>query len=200
MSAFARLRRLLSIRVPLGGTVRRFGSDTRGTTAIEFGMVIGPFLVLVLGITTIGIQFLTSHYLEYGVEAAGRKLRTGEAQKAGMTLNGFRQLFCEETSVILACDTRLVIHIKSSATFAGLMPVPACVTNGALTPSTGSGGDSIRTKSGGASNTVVVTACYDWEFGRALWGRIWDLISPMPTAQGKTVLSAATAFRSEPFE
>ncbi|MGE0022800.1 MAG: hypothetical protein AB7S70_04115, partial [Hyphomicrobium sp.] len=147
------------------------------------------------------IQFLTSHYLEYGVEAAGRKLRTGEAQKAGMTLNGFRQLFCEETSVILACDTRLVIHIKSSETFAGLMPVPACVTNGALTPSTGSGGDSIRTQSGGASNAVVVTACYDWEFGRALWGKIWDFLSPTPpTEQGLTVLSAATAFRSEPFE
>lgn len=192
--------RLARFRTRFAGAARRFGADTRGTTAVEFGMLIAPFLLLVMGIITIGIQYLTMHFLEHGVEVAARKLRTGEAQKAGQTLDDFRALFCEAADVMIKCDGHLVIHIKSKQTFAELSPVTSCVTNGALTPASGNGGDSVRSQAGDASDAVMVSACYEWEMGMSLWQLIWNLVSPTPTVQGKMVLSAATAFRSEPYE
>lgn len=193
-SAFARVRaRLIS-------AARRFRADARGVTAIEFAMVATPFFLLIMGIMTIGLQYMTSHFLEHGVEGAARKLRTGEAQKSGLTLADFRKLFCDTAGYMIKCDSHLVIHIKSSETFAGLSPVTSCVTDGNLTPATGNGSDGVRTRAGDASAAVMVSACYQWDMGLGLWQSIWNMISPFPVVQDQPVLSAATAFRSEPFE
>lgn len=179
---------------------RRFRGDARGVTAVEFALVAGPFLLLAMGIITIGLQHLTSHFLEHGVEEAARRIRTGELQQGNVTLAGFRQIFCDEAGFMIKCDDEhLVLHIKSSDTFAGLSPVTKCVTNGRLTPSEGNPGDAVRSRTGGASQGVVVSACYQWDMGLALWQTIWNLLSPTPTVQGKPVLTAVAAFRSEPF-
>lgn len=183
----------------LGQCSRRFARDSRGATAVEFGMVAAPFFALVLAIMTIGTEYLTLHFLEHGVSTAARKLRTGEAQKAGMTLGDFRTLVCNSAGSMVACDSRLVIHIKSSATFAGLAPLASCTTNGVLTASSGVASDSVKTQSGNSSTAVSVMACYEWSAGKSLWSVLWGLISPTPRTQGKTILSTATAFRSEPY-
>ena len=54
--------------------------------AVEFALVALPFLLFVLGIVGMGLYFLASTSLEYGVEAAARKIRTGEADKGDMTV------------------------------------------------------------------------------------------------------------------
>jgi hypothetical protein len=139
------------------------------------------------------------HFLEHGVATAARKLRTGEAQKAGLTLADFRNLVCNSAGTMVACDNRLVIHIKSSPTFAGLVPLASCMTNGNLTPSSGLATDSVKSQSGNSSTAVSVMACYEWSAGKGFWSTLWSLVSPTPPTQGKTVLSSATAFRSEPY-
>jgi len=182
---------------------RRFSADTRGVTMVEFALVSIPFLVMMLGIMTIGLYYLTNHSLQRGVLDASRLLRTGEAQKAGMTLNDFRNLVCEKSGDLIACDTHLVIHVESNALFANLNPPTPCLTDGKLTPRQGSGSDGIRSRSGDASMAVVVTACYDWQGGMPLFQFIWNLLAERgetPREQNMVVLSAATAFRSEPFE
>ncbi len=198
------MRRRLSyparLHAKFARSARYFRGDDRGVTAIEFAMVAGPFFIMMMGIVTIGQQFLTMHLIEHGVAEASRKLRTGEAQKAGLKLSDFRQLFCNAAGTFVACDQHLVIHIKSSSTFAGLSPAPVCVTNGKLTPSAGAPSDDIRTRSGNASSAILVTACYDWEAGSGLWQKISSMLSPTAPVQGKTVLSSVTAFRAEPFE
>lgn len=192
--------RLERLRAGPARLARRFGRDASGATAVEFAMVAAPFFLLMLSIMTIGMQYLTLHSLEQGVAEASRKLRTGEAQKAGLTLGDFRKMVCENAGSYIACDNHLVVHVKSGATFADLTPLTNCITNGGLTPATGNGTDGIRSAAGDASAAVLVTVCYDWEMGSRLWQSLWNLISPMPTTEGKTILSAATAFRSEPFE
>ncbi|WP_083566920.1 TadE/TadG family type IV pilus assembly protein [Hyphomicrobium sp. CS1GBMeth3] len=190
---------LAVVRRHVLGMGRRFQADARGATAVEFAIVAAPFFVLVLGIMTIGLQFMTSHFLEHGVEAASRKIRTGEVLKDGLTLGDFRQMFCSEAGRLISCDEHLVIHIKSSETFAGLSPLTSCVTDGQLTPAEGDDGDGLGTRTGGASQRVVVSACYQWDMGLVLWQKIWNLLSPTPTAQGRPVLSAVAAFQSEPY-
>lgn len=185
---------------PVAATLRRFRSDAQGATAVELSLVILPFLALAMGIITIGMQHYVSHSLEHGIEAASRKIKTGEAQKAGLTVADFRELFCDAAGRLIACDKRLQIHIKTSDTFAELSPLTACVTDGNLTPSAASGGDAVGAHAGGKSQRVVVSACYQWDMGLGLWQTVWNFLSPMPTVERRPVLSAVTAFQTEPYE
>jgi Flp pilus assembly protein TadG len=192
--------RTARFRARLARAIGRFGADTRGATAVEFALIALPFFVLVIGIITVGMQYLTSHSLALGVDVASRELRTGEAQKDGITVGQFRQAVCNAAGAMIACDERLVIHIKSRPTFAELMPITPCLTNGRLTPPEGDLSDGIRTRSGDASTAVVVSACYEWDAGFGPWQVIWNLLTSERVDRGKPIISAATAFRSEPFE
>lgn len=188
------------------GIFRRFRADRRGTTALEFGFVAAPFFVLMLAIMTVGLHFFTIHSLENGVATAARKIRTGEAQKAGMTYNDFRALVCNSAGSFIKCDSRLVVHVKSGSTFADLDPPVACLTNNNLTPSGATGTAPVSDLSGADGATVSVTACYQWDQGTGLWQSIWNLFTVGPggggTAknQGKVIIQATTAFRTEPYK
>ena len=190
-------------RMRLAAVASRWARDTSGATAVEFGMVVGPFILLLTGIMAIGLQFFTIDALEHGVTAAARKLKTGEAQKLGLTFADFRKMVCDEAGSLIPCDTNLVVHLKSGATFAALDPPVSCVSNGNLTPSSASGATPVSSYSGGASAAVVVTACYNWDLGSSLWKLLWNLSASDPTKvsqQDKTVVSSTIAFRSEPYQ
>jgi Flp pilus assembly protein TadG len=160
-----------------------------------------------LGIMTVGLQFFTSSSLDNGVAQAARKIRTGQAQKAGKTLADFRQMVCDEAGSYIKCGTNLVIHVKSEAAFADLDPPTPCLTNGALTPSAGAGADPLASSAGTASAAVLVTACYEWDFGGTLWQDIWNMLSvgpwsdgQPPRIQGKTIIRSTSTFRTEPYQ
>ena len=190
-----------------GRALSRFRADRRGATAIEFAAVSAPFLLLMLGIMTIGLQYFTTTSLENGVTQASRKIRTGQAQKEGKTLSDFRQMVCNEAGSYIKCDNNLVIHVKSGASFADLDPPTPCLTNGSLTPSSGTGTDPLANYSGNQSTAVLVTGCYAWEFGGTMWQNIWNMLSVGPWSasgpaqkQGKTIIQATSTFRSEPYQ
>src|SRR5690606_26389340 len=82
---------------------RRFRADASGATAVEFAIVAVPLFLLMLAIMTIGIQYFVLHSLEHGIAEASRKVRTGEAQKEGLTLDDFRNLVCEAAGPYISC-------------------------------------------------------------------------------------------------
>lgn len=179
--------------------VGRLRTCRRGSTAVEFGLIAAPFFLLVLGIMTVGLHYFTLSALEHAVLTAGRKLRTGEAVRANLTIKDFRELVCDASGGLVPCNEKFVVHIKSGATFADLSPPVSCLTADSLTPGAGKATDTVATQSGGSSDTVLVTACYDWELGQGLWNSLWSLMSVTPTSGQKTIISATTTFRSEPY-
>lgn len=181
--------------------VRRFRADERGATAIEFAMVATPFFLTMMGVMTVGTQYFTMNALEHAVAEASRQIRTGQAQKAGMTVDDFRQLVCNAAQTFVTCDSRLVMHIRSGERFVDLLPAAQCFVDGDLAPpSGGAPGDSIVNAVGEESRKVSITLCYDWDMGMGLWQSIWTLISPTPAEEGKIILSAATVLQTEPYQ
>ena len=61
--------------------LRRFHADTSGATAIEFAFVIGPFLMLLFGITAISLFYYTETVLEQSLISAVRQVRTGQSAR-----------------------------------------------------------------------------------------------------------------------
>ena len=68
-------------------TLRRFGRDRRGVSAVEFGLVGVPFLGLLAAIFETGFVFLNSVGLQAAVQTAARSMLTGTAQAASATIS-----------------------------------------------------------------------------------------------------------------
>ena len=86
----------------------KFSADQRGTTAIEFAMVIGPFLFLLFGIISVGLYFFVIFTLEHAVESAARVIRTGQAQTQTpnvMTPGEFKARVCAKLPPFMDCTS-----------------------------------------------------------------------------------------------
>jgi Flp pilus assembly protein TadG len=183
------LRSTLAAAARRGGPKRSLLKDENGATAVEFGMVAMPFLLFILGIMGIGLYYLAVISLEYSVESAARKIRTGEAEKSALTVGGFKNLICA-SAIGIDCS-KVTVIIRNAKTWAGINP-PACVTNGSQTGSSGNAGDAVSDYSGSASEVVLVTACYRWPLA--------DSFEFMKfSGSGPTIIQAATAFKNEPY-
>jgi Flp pilus assembly protein TadG len=178
------------VAVPLrGGLLRRVRADERGVTAIEFGMVAMPFLMMLFGIIGVGLYFFTTFTLENAVEQASRLLRTGQAQSANYNAAQFKAVVCDYVPGHIDCANKLRVNVKSFADTTNITPdsLPTCLNNGGL--SNGSEFDM-----GEASEVVLVWVCYEWELaGKIPFLRLGDM------ANGSRLIQATTVFRSEPF-
>jgi Flp pilus assembly pilin Flp len=167
--------------------------DDRGATAIEFALVALPFFMLVIGIIAIGLYFFTTNALEHGVEAASRKIRTGQAQNGELTVGQFKQLVCNEAGRYISCN-KLHVLVQSGEQWSDLTP-EACVSNNQMTESTGQSDDMIQEYSGGAKSVVLITVCYKWDLAELF--RFMNF--GVGTGEGPAILQASTAFRIEPY-
>src|SRR5262245_42538858 len=87
---------------------RALASSEGGATAIEFALVIGPFLFLLFGIISLGFYWFNIFSLEHAVESAARVIRTGQAQTQTpnpMTVAQFKALICAKLPPYMPCGS-----------------------------------------------------------------------------------------------
>ena len=177
-------------------SARRWLRNDEGSAAIEFAIVALPFFMFVLGIVGIGLYFLASNSLEYGVEAASRKVRTGEAQKGSSTVDQFKQQVCDAAGSYIDCS-KLSVIVQSAASWSGISPQACVDSKGNMIGSTGSTGDLMSKYTGAASEVVLVTLCYQWDLATSF---TFLNLGKNSDGSGPSIIQAATAFRSEPYQ
>jgi len=176
--------------------LRRLHRDESGVAAIEFAIVALPFLLFTLGLIGLGLYFLASTSLEYGVEKASRKLLTGEAKKESMTAGQFRQNVCLASGTYIDCS-KLSVLVQSANNWDGLAPQPCLDEDNKLAASTGADEELISKYSGGAEKVVMVTLCYAWELANTFQ---FLGLGIEDDGSGPAIIQAAAAFKSEPYE
>jgi Flp pilus assembly protein TadG len=169
--------------------ISRWREDHSGTTAVEFAIVGMPFLMFLYGIIGIGLYFTTMFTLENGLEQASRLIRTGQAQKAGMTDVQFKNVVCSYIPGCVDCQNKLLVNVRSFAE-ADMTPTigrAECLNNGSLTNLT-------TYQPGTANQVVLVTLCFEWELGNKIpFIRLGDM------SNGSRLIQAAAVFRTEPY-
>ncbi|HEY8274458.1 MAG TPA: TadE/TadG family type IV pilus assembly protein [Pseudolabrys sp.] len=170
--------------------------NDEGVAAIEFAIVALPFFLFVFGIIGFGLYFLASTSLEYGAQAAARKVRTGEADKGDMTVGEFKQLVCDAAGTYIKCGNVAVL-VQHAAAWSGVTPQSCTDSNGAIVSSTGQSGELISKYAGGASEVVLVTLCYRWELADKLK---FLKMGSGPGGSGPAIIQASAAFKTEPWE
>jgi len=173
----------------------RWVKDERGVAAVEFAIVATPFFLFVLGLLGIGLYYFTMSSLEYGVEAAARQIRTGQAQKTALTVSQFKNLVCTAAGSYINCN-KLSVLIQSGATWSNVAP-QACVDgNNNMVSSTGAGTDPVSTYTGAADQVVLITVCYQWDLAQTF---SFMKLGVNANGSGSAVLQATTAFQTEPY-
>ena len=83
----------------LSSALGRFGRDTRGVYAIEFGMLALPFFGLIFAIVEVSYVSFNSEQLQAAVDKAARQILTGQAQTKNYTTTAsfVSNLLCPST-------------------------------------------------------------------------------------------------------
>lgn len=156
--------------------------DTRGTAAVEFGLV-GLLFTAVLGcIVQIGVVLTVQTALDEATRVAARQIRTGAIGSSGAST--FVALLCGKLSLLPGCSSSIQYNVVSGSTFASLST--AITTTGANRMS------GTQFSPGTAGQDVVVQV-----------GWTLPIFVPMVgSALGKAgtlLLVSTAAFQNEPF-
>lgn len=174
---------------------RRFRRSQSGATAVEFGFVAMPFLMLLAAIVETALMFWTSEVLEEAVSAASRSLLTGQSQtlykgSSADQTKAFKATVCNNAPALIDCD-KLMIDVRSYASFGG-------ATTGTSDSNPVKGGALDTTGFGfnqpAAEQIVVVRAALEYTLFFTQWSSALANIGV-----GKRAIVASTTFRSEPF-
>lgn len=175
----ARLR--LAVRRLQQGRAGALLRDEGGASAVEFALLLGPFLLLFFGLFELGLVYLASVTLENAVIDTSREIRTGEVQTSGETANNFRLAVCGRMAFLEApCATALRVDVRTVTTFAS--------TSTLTTPNTPCWNP------GGPASLVLVRAYYAWPVVTPLMQAVLS-----KSSDGSRTLTASTAFVNEPY-
>jgi Flp pilus assembly protein TadG len=176
-----RAQRALKIGA-LRRTVRRFGRKKDGAVAIEFGLVVAPFLALVFAIIETAVVFFAGQALETAVADTSRLIMTGQAQTAGYTQQQFKDQVCAKIYGLFSCASGVSVDVKTYSSFSSVN-LAKPVSNGNLNTS------SFTYSPGGPGDIVVVRLFYQYP-----GLNIGDMNG------NKRLIVATAAFRNEPYQ
>lgn len=192
--------------------LRRRGRS--GSAAIEFAFVAPVFFLLMMGTFESGVMFFAQYNLTEAVDDAGRQIRTGNAQGTDHTKNAdgsatqypteaswFQAQICGEASMLLPnCTANLQIDVETASSFGNVTFASPLLPNGTLNPAASG------YNPGTACSVVLVRAYYPWSVATPVL--TWFLVNMNiantdsqghTTLQGAHLVTAAMAFRNEPF-
>jgi Flp pilus assembly protein TadG len=179
--------------------VRRFVRRDEGSTAVEFGLILLPFIAMMFAIMETALVFFAQQTLETAVADSARLIMTGQAQNGGWQPADFKQRVCARIYGLFTCDSsafvssstspNVYVNVQTYSSFGGISYTPPLDANGNL-DSSGFGYNT-----GGPGNIVVVQLFYQWP----IFVSLMNLGSLSNMAAHSRLLVATAAFRNEPY-
>ncbi|MEQ1670988.1 MAG: TadE/TadG family type IV pilus assembly protein [Hyphomicrobium sp.] len=170
-----------------------FKREDDGATAIEFAMVATPFFMLVFMLIGFAMYFFVMNSLEKGMDQTSRLVRTGQAQKNNMTVADFKNQVCNSSGDWIKCP-KVQVFVQKYPNWATVAPQECLNVDGSVVTNTAAGTDPIATYTGTASEIVVVTTCYKWEFAQQI-----PFVKIGNMGDNSMMMQSSTAFRTEPY-
>ena len=156
-----------------------------GATAIEFSLLLWPYLLISLGTIEISLMMASASLLESATDRASRMVKTGQLQQSGGDPEElFRQELCQYAVVLIDCDAMVLesTPMDSYNDFSG----PTLDGDGNLV----SGGFDI----GGSNTRVMIRVAYRYSMVTPIVGTLIN------GADGGTQFISTIVLQSEPYE
>lgn len=188
----------------------RFGRDREGAAALEFAILAIPFMLLMFATFETFFAFAGEQLMANAVETMARKIRTGEitfgqGKSTDVTEAEFRQLFCNEISILHMCSgteanvpSKLYLDVRTFSSFADMpreVPKVSTVDYADLDTS------DFAFSPGGANSKNSFRAYYRWQIMTDLMRpyitNIRPANKPIPT---DFLIVQTAAFENEDYE
>lgn len=184
---------------------RRLLRSRDGAAAIEFAILSIPYFVIILAIIETFAAYTAEQLVTNAVNTMARELRTGNitynrGRTTDMTQTQFRQAFCDEVSIMIACSAteaatpaKLYLDVETLPTF-------KAIADKASIPRVGGQFSDLNTSAfhfapGGPNSINLLRAYYRWN---VTFDLIRSLTNIRPDSDTQQILIiATTAFRSE---
>jgi Flp pilus assembly protein TadG len=169
---------------------RRFVRRQDGAVAVEFGLILLPFLALMFGMMETALVFFADQTLETAAADSARLIMTGQAQNQSLTATTFKNQVCARIYGLFDCQNGLYVDVQTYSSFGNISYTPPLDTHGNLVTS------NFNYQPGGPGDIVVVSLYYQWPIYVSLMN-----LGTLANPQGGTnrLLTATAAFRNEPY-
>ena len=145
--------------------------ENKGSVAVEFAMLMIPFLTILMAMIETAYMLFISILMEGATSDAARQVRTGNVQRAQSPLVSFKQTLCGGMFGVVNCDD-LKFEVQGFGS--------ADKTAGGFAP-------------GAAGDIIVVSVKFKFSF---ITPFLADLLKG---GDGSVLLVSSSAFRNEPF-
>ena len=188
-AAFARLGRPRS-------AAARFGKAQDGATAMEFGLLITPYMLMIFGIFQISFDAYVGSVLSFATTKAARQIMIGAVQSSNLTADQFRtQQICPSLPSFVSCSDVAVNMQK----YAGATGTQSIYYNFVNSTSSGLKYPSLNNANntycnGGSGEFVVLQVMYPLSFFSSLYPSTTTVTNQ---ATGTILLMATATFKNE---
>ncbi len=166
-------------------TINKWFRGRDGATAIEFSLLVMPFMLITLGIIELSTMFLSASMVEGATDSAARLIRTGKIQQStGDQEAMFRAALCAYATALVDCDDMIVevIAIDNYSDYTD----PVFDADGTMI--------SQGFDAGGSNSKVIVRVAYRYHMITPIVG------SMINGSDGATQFISTIVMQSEPYE
>ena len=166
--------------------LRRWWKREEGATAIEFSMLLFPFMLLSLGIIEISLMFTSASLLEGATDSAARLIRTGQLQQSGSSdpEGDFRDAMCSFATVLIDCED-IVIEVVPLNSYSDYTEA-TYDADGNMVPQ--------DFDTGGSNDRILIRAAYRYKM-------ITPVVGPLLNGpDGGTLFVSTIVLQAEPYE
>ena len=187
MVAFPNTRsRLPRFRTPLRRPFARLLRSENGAAAVEFAIIITPFMLSVFSFIELGFVLLAQEELQTATTQASRLVMTGIAKNQSLTVAQLEQQVCAHLDPTFVC-ANIFVNVQTFTTFSSISRINP-LKNGAVNTA------SLSYSIGNPGDIVLMQVFYQLPVITAVLG------TSLTNMNGNYRLIQATAvFRNEPY-
>lgn len=173
--------------------VSRFRRDDDGATAIEFGILALPFLLLLFAILETGVSFAAQQLMANATDDVARQIRTGQLTSANLTQASLRDKICDRLQMLIArgCPG-LAVDLRLRSTFAELATLKPPLRGTGREQEIDLSAVGFEIGKGGDKSTLRVL--YGWPIMTNLMQKSLSTLK-----DGKMLIYASATWQNEPF-
>ncbi len=165
--------------------INRWKKKKDGSAAIEFSLLLLPYMLLSLGIMELSLMFMSASLLEGATDSAARLIRTGQIQQGTADPETvFRDALCNYAVVLIDCNS-MIIEVTTLNNYTDY-----------TAPTYDADGNMISSgfNAGGSNDKVLIRVAYSYSM-------ITPLVGPLLNGpNGSTQFISTIVLQTEPYE
>jgi Flp pilus assembly protein TadG len=167
---------------------RGFRRDASGAAAVDFALVLLPFLLVLMAIIETAMVLFASSVLDTATSNSARLVLTGQVQTGGWSAAQFKNNVCANLTLMFNCVGGLYIDVESFPSFSAVNLPAVTDSHGNLLTS------NFAFSPGNPGDIVIVRLIYQWPI------LAYSLGFGLDNSAGHTyTMISSAAFRNEPY-